>query len=319
MVARRLRMGLAIQALGVVLFAYLMVRFAGIMPAAAAALSLAALLAAYLLLTLVLFGISWPRSNKAGPGPHPGAVAACRMILAEWLAIFALFAIIQPFADSVFSVKRKRGGNAKLPILLVHGYACNSALWWWMMPRLRAAGFDADAIDLEPPLGSIEGFADQLHRHIEAYLKDCEACELQLVTHSMGGLVARTYLQRYGEARVGKLITLACPHHGTRLAQLGLGQDAREMEPASGFLAALGEHVPVLAVTIWSAADDFIAPQASAHLDGAKEVWLSGLGHLAFVCSRRVLDIVLQELDDRSPPLTHECLGTGEKKRSGPA
>ena len=240
MVARGLRLGLAVQALGVALCAFLLVRFAEISPAMAAAVSVAILLGAYLLFTLATFAICWPR-EYAVPEQKIGFLPACRTILTEWLAFFALFAVIQPFADSVFSVKGAPRRTEKLPVMLVHGYRCNSGLWWWMIVRLRAAGFAAEAIDLEPALASIDRFAEQLHHAIEACLHDTGALKLRLVTHSMGGLVARAYLQRYGSQRVDKVITLACGHHGTRIARLGLGKNACEMEPGSAWLAALPE------------------------------------------------------------------------------
>ena len=180
--------------------------------------------------------------------------------------------------------------------MLVHGYRCNSGLWWWMIARLRAAGFAAEAIDLEPALASIDRFAEQLHHAIEAYLPDTGAGKLRLVTHSMGGLVARAYLQRYGSQRVDKVITLACGHHGTRIAYLGLGKNAREMEPGSAWLAALPEPAPAPVVTIWTAQDNFIAPQTSSRLAGAQEIVLTGTGHLTLMFSPPVLDIVLKEL-----------------------
>ena len=49
-------------------------------------------------------------------------------------------------------------------------------------------------------------------------------CEINLVAHSMGGLVARSYLEsglfnaKPGHARVKRLITLATPHRGAPLA-----------------------------------------------------------------------------------------------------
>jgi triacylglycerol lipase len=296
MVARGLRLGLAVQALGVALCAFLLVRFAEIRPATATALGFAALLGVYFLFTLATFAICWPRSRNDNPGQNIGFLSACRTILTEWLAFFGLFGVIQPFADTLFSVKGAPRRTEKLPVMLVHGYRCNSGLWWWMIPRLRAAGFAAEAIDLEPALASIDRFAEQLHDAIEAYLHDAGARKLRLVTHSMGGLVARAYLQRYGSQRVDKVITLACGHHGTRIARLGLGKNAREMEPGSAWLGALGEPAAVPVVTVWTAQDNFIAPQTSSRLSGAKEIVLSGMGHLTFMFSPRVLDIVLKEL-----------------------
>jgi triacylglycerol lipase len=296
MVARGLRRGLAIQAVGMATCAYLLVRFAELSLAAAAALSFAVLLGVYLLFTLATFAICWPRSRDDGPGQHIGFFAACRTILTDWLAFFALFGVIQPFTDKLFSVKGRPWRAEKLPVMLVHGYRCNSGLWWWMIPRLRAAGFEVEAIDLEPALASIDKFAEQLHHAIEAYLQETGSLKLRLVTHSMGGLVARAYLKRYDSRRVDKVITLACGHHGTRIAYFGLGKNAREMEPGSAWLAALPEPAPAPAVTIWTAQDNFIAPQTSSRLTGAQDIILTGKGHLTLVFSRCVLDIVLKEL-----------------------
>jgi predicted alpha/beta hydrolase family esterase len=295
MVARGLRLGLAVQALGVALCAFLLARFAELSPAIAAALSFAALLGVYLLFTVATFAICWPRKH-AVPEQNIEFLPACQTIITEWLAFIALFAVIQPFADSVFSVTGARRRTEKLPVMLVHGYRCNSGLWWWMIARLRAVGFAAEAIDLEPALVSIDRFAEQLHHAIEACLADTGAGKLRLVTHSMGGLVARAYLQRYGSQRVDKVITLACGHHGTRIAYLGLGKNAREMELGSTWLASLPEPPPVPVMTVWTAQDNFIAPQTSSRLSGAQEFVLSGMGHLTLMFSPRVLDIVLKTL-----------------------
>ncbi len=296
MVARGLRWGLAAQALGVALVALLLARYAAFSAPAAAACGVAALLGVYFLFILATFALTWPRAPHAAPEQKIGVAQACVMIVREWLSFFVLFGVIQPFADGVFSVKSARRRAQGPLVILVHGYRCNSALWRPMVGRLRAAGFSAEAIDLEPALASIDIFADQLHRHIEAALEETGAGKVRLVTHSMGGLVARAYLKRYGAARVDKLITLACGHHGTRLARLGLGFNARQMKPASMWLKSLPEPAPVPTVSVWAAQDNFIAPQTSSRLAGADDAMLSGIGHLTFMFSERIAELVLKEL-----------------------
>ena len=117
MVAKGLRRALAIQAIGMAICAYLLVRFAELSLAAAAVHSFAVLLGVYLLFTLATFAICWPRSRDDGPGQTSSLLAACRTIFTEWLAIFALFGVIQPFADSFFSVKGRSRRAEKLPVL----------------------------------------------------------------------------------------------------------------------------------------------------------------------------------------------------------
>lgn len=77
--------------------------------------------------------------------------------------------------------------------------------------------------------------------------------DLLLVGHSMGGLVARAYLRRYGELRVARLITLGTPHRGSLLAHLGIGRNARQMEPGSVWLRELAKprcRFPALPFTV---------------------------------------------------------------------
>jgi triacylglycerol lipase len=296
MIARGLRFGLAAQIFGAALFAYALANINDLSAPFAALLGVASLLALYAALTILTFALTWPRGPEATPGQRIGFLPACLMIFREWLAFLALFAIIQPFGDSVFSVKRSRRPSKKPPIVLVHGYKCNSAFWWWLIARLRSAGFAAEAIDLEPAFASIDSYADQLHRRIEACLHETGAGKVRLLTHSMGGLVARAYLKRYGAACVDRAITLACVHHGTRLAQLGFGLNARQMEPGSAWLSDLPDHLPVPTVNVWMAQDNFIAPQTSSFISGSEDIMLSGMGHLTVAFSPFVADLLVKKM-----------------------
>lgn len=296
MIARGLRFGLAAQIFGAALFAYGLTNIYKLSAPSAALLGFAALLAVYAGLTLLTFTLTWPRKPEATPAQRIGFLPACLMIFREWLAFFALFAIVQPFGDSLFSVKQARRRSGEPPIVLVHGYKCNSAFWWWLIVRLRSAGFAAEAVDLEPALASIDGYAGQLHRQIEACLHETGAAKVRLVTHSMGGLVARAYLERYGAARVEGAITLACVHHGTRLARLGFGLNARQMEPGSAWLSALPGRLPIPTVNVWMAQDNFIAPQTSSRMAGSEDIMLSGMGHLTVAFSPLVADLLVKKL-----------------------
>jgi triacylglycerol lipase len=296
MIARGLRFGLAVQIFAAALFAYGLANTCTLSAPLAALLGFAALLAVYAGLTLLTFALTWPRRGEAAPEQRIGFLPGCLMICREWLAFFALFAIVQPFGDSFFSVKQARRRSDDPPVVLVHGYKCNSAFWWWMIARLRSAGIAAEAIDLEPALASIDSYADQLHRQIEACVDETGAGKVRLITHSMGGLVARAYLNRYGSARVDRAITLACVHHGTRLARLGFGPNARQMEPGSAWLSGLPGRLPVPAVNVWMAQDNFIAPQTSSRLPGSEDIMLSGMGHLTIAFSPLVADLLVKKL-----------------------
>ncbi len=282
MVAAALRWILAIELIGVFVVALLL--GAGI--ASAVVLAVLGLLALHATLMPITFAIARPQ-------------APLSTIAAECAAFFALFALIQPFHRLFMTAA---GQSPLLPnkpqVLFVHGYVCNRGMWWWLMRRLRWHGIRAHAVSLEPPFASIDTLAAQLHRDIENLVRHSAGERLVLVTHSMGGLATRAYLKRYGASRVAKLITLACPHHGTRLAWFGPGRNAREMQPGSAWLAALagGEAIPVPFVNVWSPHDNFVAPQTSSHTEGCQEIVEMGLGHLSFAFSPRVEKLLLREI-----------------------
>ena len=219
--------------------------------------------------------------------------------ISECLALLGQFMVIAPFerwwmgADIVRPLPAGR-----LPVLLVHGYLCNRGLWWWLRRGLRANHFEVATLNLEPPFASIDHFVGQLHQRIEALVAETGAPQVALVTHSMGGLVARAYLQHHGTGRVDKLVTIAAPYRGTEVARLGLGRNAREMEPGSIWLRRLNasETPPIALTTLWSRADEFVVPHDSARLPGAPEHSLLALGHIGLTWSAEVLRLLKEEL-----------------------
>jgi triacylglycerol lipase len=248
---------------------------------------------------VVIYAVLRGYARQPSVGPKAHMLHGSCHVIGECLALLALFAPIAPFerwwmgGDTV-----GRLAPGRLPVLLVHGYLCNRGLWWWLRRRLRAKGLAVATVNLEPPFAGIDHFAGQLHQRVEALVAESVAGQVVLVTHSMGGLVARAYLQQHGSDRVAKLVTLAAPHRGTEVARLGRGRNAREMEPDSAWLRRLNasETLLIPAVSVWSRGDEFIVPHDSGRLPGACEHVLPVLGHIAIVFSPAVLQILQTEL-----------------------
>jgi hypothetical protein len=114
----------------------------------------------------------------------------------------------------------------------------------------------------------------------------------------MGGLACRAYLRRHGTEKVARLITLGSPHHGTLLAPMGLGPNARQMRTDSPWLKALVAPLPPAAVSIYSCHDNYVFPQqACSTLEGAANVAIGGVSHLGMAFSPRVLDHLMAALE----------------------
>jgi triacylglycerol esterase/lipase EstA (alpha/beta hydrolase family) len=220
--------------------------------------------------------------------------------LGELLASIRTFTFTQPWL-----VNRKIAGQRSkakdcVPVLLLHGFMCNRALWRAMVRRLDAAGHATAAINLEPVFGSIDDYAPLIDHAVRRLQQRTGAAQVALVCHSMGGLAARTYLRSYGQTAIAKVVTLGTPHQGTFLAKFGHGKNARQMRQSSAWLSELANSEPLsrrrLFTVMFTHHDNIVAPQAVQTIDGAKMIEFSGMGHVAMVYNRNVQDAVVSEL-----------------------
>jgi triacylglycerol esterase/lipase EstA (alpha/beta hydrolase family) len=200
---------------------------------------------------------------------------------------------------------RVHPGSAYPPVLLVHGYGCNSGYWAQLIPLLDGAAISHAGVDLEPVAAGIDDYAPLIEERVNALLAATGARQVALVAHSMGGLAVRAWMRRYGSARVARLVTLGSPHHGTALADLGPGKNAAQMRrgaagEGSDWLRALGADetaaTRALVTSIYTHHDNIVAPQTSSVLPGARNIAFGGIGHVALGSNPRVLAQVLQEL-----------------------
>jgi pimeloyl-ACP methyl ester carboxylesterase len=204
--------------------------------------------------------------------------------------------------------------DARLPpLLLIHGYGCNSGYWSHLTPLLDAAHISHAGLDLEPMLGSIDDFVPLVQRAVTSLCKKTNASQVIIVAHSMGGLVARAYLRDHGSACIAHIFTLGTPHHGTSLANMGVGRNAAQMRRAAGGDAPESAWLRALAATESAATralitsfythhDNIVAPQTSSVLPGARSIAFGGMGHVAMGRNRQILARLMQELANLSRP-----------------
>ncbi|NJD24228.1 MAG: alpha/beta fold hydrolase [Betaproteobacteria bacterium] len=255
-----------------------------------------AALAGVLAVRAVITAVTWSFA-RAYPSPAPELRMSerLRMVVGEYLAFLLTFVAVLPFERLWMPPDRLR--PASTPLVLVHGYGCSRGVWWRLRRQLEAAGHVVATVSLTPPYTHIGMLVPQLRQRIDEVCRATGAPQVILVAHSMGGLVCRSYLSVNGPQHVARLVTLASPHMGTQLARIGIGANAREMEPGSRWLADLAAeplHVP--AVSLRTAHDNYVMPQDNQRLPGARDVELAGIGHLAVLYADRTGSALLAAL-----------------------
>jgi triacylglycerol esterase/lipase EstA (alpha/beta hydrolase family) len=171
----------------------------------------------------------------------------------------------------------------------------NDGVWFGFRRHLARAGISGVyTVNYGPPHADIERYAEQLAVKIAAVRATTSAQRVVLVGHSMGGLVSRAYLRRYGAAHVERIITIGTPHHGSVLAWSFPGRCLAQMRPGNKWLTELNRNEPdpspVPITSIWSRHDSMVAPQGSSELACAKNLAIVGVGHNAMLSDVAVLE-----------------------------
>jgi pimeloyl-ACP methyl ester carboxylesterase len=248
-------------------------------------------------LTAMWFVMTWPWRTPRPPEARIGVAATLRLFFNETLALGVSWPLM---ALHRFLMHDPPPARATQPVLLVHGVLVNDGMWFRFRRALGRRGVaPVYTMNYGPPHGDIDDFAKQLAATIDAVRAATAAERVVLVGHSMGGLVSRAYLRRFGSDRVAKLITIGTPHHGSVLAWSFPGRDLEQMRPGNAWLVELNrdenQSAPVPIVSIWSRHDNMVAPQASSVLACAENVALVGVGHNALIADDRVIERVARE------------------------
>jgi len=208
------------------------------------------------------------------------------------------------------------GQSSHPPVILLQGFLGTRGVLRPLENHLKADGRDVISLDLGFfNIADIRSSAHLLQLKIEKIMdrhaKRYGIQQIDIVGHSMGGLIGLYYVKRLGgHTRVRNLVTLGTPFNGTwacLLAMLPFGLLSKglwQMLPQSDFLKELRAHSKDLhrtRVVSIAAKYDTICPPRSCLLRFAKNQSIP-VGHGGLLMDHRVFEAVSQYLPKLDQP-----------------
>jgi pimeloyl-ACP methyl ester carboxylesterase len=220
---------------------------------------------------------------------------AARIVGRELLAL-AASSLLYSFGFGQ-TVRRTPRHARQRTVVLVHGYLANRSSFYPLDLYLRARRLGPTLSFNYSSADGIEAAAVELRDFLRRHVR---GGRIDLVCHSLGGVVARVYLQELGGARrVDRCITLGTPHHGTYNAYWLPSRIGHELRPDSSLMrrveASRSRAARVRFSSIIAGSDNVVIPRVfSAAADDTLHV--PALGHIGLLYSPTVFRAVADRL-----------------------
>lgn len=205
-------------------------------------------------------------------------------------------ALTQPLLPLYYLLGRRMGGAKEgTPIVLVHGYMQNRVGFLGLARALRKRGLGPIYAINYPWFASLAGNAKRLDRFIARVCEETHKDSVDLVCHSMGGLVAMEMLRdeaRKDALKVRRVVTIATPHAGVMWKGPMIGIGATNLRRGSKLLEAHATYsIAVPCLSIYSTHDNIVHPKETSSLvkRGGKDFEVEGPTHLAILFNPIVL------------------------------
>lgn len=186
------------------------------------------------------------------------------------------------------------------PVVLIHGWGLNRGCWWLLRRRLLRDGWGpVYGFNYRSFAADVEAAAAELATLLESLPVAAGGMPVNLIGHSLGGLVIRYYLRRYRAQAVRRAITLGTPHAGTTFLPL-IGPVGRRLAPSSPLIVQLNaaDRVPQQfdVIAISSQFDALIVPPTHARYPEAFNIQVRDIGHNRLLFSRRIYVLIQENL-----------------------
>lgn len=191
-------------------------------------------------------------------------------------------------------VPESYAAGAARPVVILPGVF---EQWNFLRPianRLAAAGHPVHVIpELRLNAGSIPTAA----RRVGAFLASRDLRGVALVAHSKGGLIGKAAMLEDVEGRIDRLVAVATPFSGSRMAHYTLVPALRAFRPAHPVIRrlVLERDVNARITSIFPSFDPHI-PEGSA-IEGGTNVRLDVVGHFRVLEEPAAIDAVLAAVE----------------------
>lgn len=249
--------------------------------------------------------------------PERGLRLSLRALMREvWIAawtqpLLPLFYVVGRRMDGFYARRAEEGLATALarttPVVFVHGYMQNRVGFVGLARALARKGIGPLFGFNYPWFATITSNAARLDAFVERVCRETGSEAVDLVCHSMGGLVAMEMMRdeaKRDRVKVRRCVTIASPHGGVAWKGPLIGFGATSLRRGSKLLEEhAGHKVTVPCLSVYSSHDNIVHPKESSQLAprGGKDVEVEHVAHLAILFSPKVADYVAEFLAEADP------------------
>jgi pimeloyl-ACP methyl ester carboxylesterase len=260
-----------------------------------------------LLVVILSYSMCWYEYANAEPQlmENRFKASSLRLLLTVTLQeIFFNYLTILALPFGLFQPRRHPQQRGETPVLLLHGMFNNRASWFWFKWTLRKQGINNIATINLSSWHNEEVLTELVAKKVDELRHRLGVDKVHLVGHSMGGIIARNYMQlRGGASKIDRCIYLGVPHLGSKLAPFAVSPLGQLLIPGADFLERLAVAPPpagVKVTNIYTLKDNMVLPNSNALLPWGESIALDRLGHTALIYRKPALAAVLQALKKES-------------------
>jgi len=219
--------------------------------------------------------------------------------LREALREIAWAALTQPLLPLFYVIGRRMAAGTGIPVVVVHGYTQNRVDFLRIARACGKAGVGPVYGFNYPWFATVPEAARRLARFVDDVRRETGAARVDLVAHSLGGLVSLEYMHGAGAASVRRLVTIASPHAGIAWRGPIVGRCGPQIRAGSEFLVERADRaVSPSCLSIYSTHDNVVHPPTTSALArrGGLDHRVSDVGHLSILFDPRVAEAVVDFL-----------------------